>query len=224
MSKRPEILKTDGILHHYSTYSVGSVERAKAELAWMWSASRSADSSIRLWDNAKQVVLDGKAWDVLGFTSPHECLIALLGEKYELIEYGKVHIDKEGTIAEAEQKGRSEMARQMKAENPELGPTAIGRMVGCDKTTVRDALVVGEIVRAEPPPPHLVSKESAADFRKLSTAGQDRVRQGEPLNRVALAEGVRKRLSPLEQAQKAFRRLTREDRDAFDLWRNEQPL
>jgi hypothetical protein len=30
--------------------------------------------------------------------------------------------------------------------------------------------------------------------------------------------------SPLEKAQAAFRRLTRDDRDAFDLWRNEQPL
>ena len=71
-------------------------------------------------------------------------------------------------------------------------------------------------------PDHLTGFESQADFRKLSPAGQDRVRQGEPLNRVALVEGVRKRLSPLEQAQKAFRRLTRDDRDAFDLWRAEQ--
>jgi hypothetical protein len=30
--------------------------------------------------------------------------------------------------------------------------------------------------------------------------------------------------SPLEKAQAAFRRLTKEDRDAFDLWRNEQTL
>ncbi len=29
--------------------------------------------------------------------------------------------------------------------------------------------------------------------------------------------------SPLEKAQAAFRRLTKEDRDAFDLWRHEQP-
>jgi hypothetical protein len=73
-------------------------------------------------------------------------------------------------------------------------------------------------------PDHLHGSNEKADFRKLSTTGQDRVRQGEPLNRVALAEGVRKRLSPLEQAQRTFRRLTKEDRDAFDLWRNEQPL
>jgi len=73
-------------------------------------------------------------------------------------------------------------------------------------------------------PPSLTSKESQADFRKLTPAGQDRVRQGEPLNRVALAEGVRRRPSFLEQAQKAFRRLTKEDRDAFDSWRGGQEL
>lgn len=73
-------------------------------------------------------------------------------------------------------------------------------------------------------PPHITERHAVADFRKLSITGQERVRQGEPLNRVALAEGVRKRLTPLEQIQKAFRRLTREDQDAFDLWRHEQPL
>lgn len=72
-------------------------------------------------------------------------------------------------------------------------------------------------------PAHIAAnKNSKTDFLKLSPTGQEQVRLGEPLNRVALAKGVRKRLSPLEQAQKAFRRLTKEDRDAFDLWRDKQ--
>ena len=72
-------------------------------------------------------------------------------------------------------------------------------------------------------PSHITGNSSQADFRKLSPAGQEQVRQGEPLNRVAIAEGVRNRLSPLQQAQKAFRRLTKEDQNAFGLWLNEQP-
>lgn len=40
----------------------------------------------------------------------------------------------------------------------------------------------------------------------------------------AILAGIIRELSPLEKAQAAFRRLTREDRNAFDLWRNEQPL
>jgi hypothetical protein len=40
----------------------------------------------------------------------------------------------------------------------------------------------------------------------------------------AIRAGIIRELSPLEKAQAAFRRLTKEDRNAFDLWRNEQPL
>jgi len=40
----------------------------------------------------------------------------------------------------------------------------------------------------------------------------------------AILAGIIRELSPLEKAQAAFRRLVKEDRDAFDLWRAEQPL
>ena len=40
----------------------------------------------------------------------------------------------------------------------------------------------------------------------------------------AIRAGIIRELSPLEKAQAAFRRLAKEDRDAFDLWRAEQPL
>ena len=73
-------------------------------------------------------------------------------------------------------------------------------------------------------PTTIKSRTDQADFRRLSDEGREKVWSGEPLNRVAIAEGVRVRLTPLEQAQKAFRKLCREDRDAFDLWRAEQAL
>lgn len=40
----------------------------------------------------------------------------------------------------------------------------------------------------------------------------------------AILAGIIRELSPLEKAQAAFRRLVKEDRDAFDLWRADQPL
>ena len=40
----------------------------------------------------------------------------------------------------------------------------------------------------------------------------------------AILAGIIRELSPLEKAQAAFRRLSKPDRDAFDLWRAEQPL
>jgi hypothetical protein len=167
-----------------------------------------------------------KGWDELGLSTWSEALefFGLDETKWQWLQAGEPVLLDSDSVKQAEQKGRSEMARQAKAENPELGPTAIGRMVGCDKTTVRDALVVGEKIPLEELAPQVKHPRDQADFRKLSPTGQEQVRQGEPLNRVALAEGVRKRISPLEQAQKAFRRLTKEDRDAFDLWRHEQPL
>lgn len=39
----------------------------------------------------------------------------------------------------------------------------------------------------------------------------------------AIRAGIIRELSPLEKAQAAFRRLTREDQNAFGLWLNEQP-
>lgn len=49
-------------------------------------------------------------------------------------------------------------------------------------------------------------------------AGEMSARKG------AILAGIIRELSPLEKAQSAFRRLVKEDRDAFDLWRAEQPL
>ena len=40
----------------------------------------------------------------------------------------------------------------------------------------------------------------------------------------AIRAGIIRELSPLEKAQAAFRRLTKEDQNAFGLWLNEQPL
>lgn len=184
-----------------------------------------AGKARRLLANLR-VLRDQKGWKHIGLEDWEQTLnwFGLTSKQWEWLEAGEPVLTDNDSVEQGIEKGRSEMARQLKAKNPELGPTEIGRMVGCDKTTVRDALVVGGKLPMGESPPHITGNSSQADFRKLSPAGQEQVRQGEPLNRVALAEGVRKRLSPLEQAQKAFRRLTRADRDAFDSWRAEQLL
>jgi hypothetical protein len=190
-----------------------------------WRVKKIAGTARPLLANLR-ILHANKGWDELGLSTWSEALefFGLDETKWQWLQAGEPVLLDSDSVEQATAKGRSEMARQMKAENPELGPTEIGRMVGCDKTTVRDALLVGENIPLEEFPPQVAHPRDQADFRKLTPEGQDRVRQGEPLNRVALAEGVRKRLTPLEQAQKAFRRLTKEDRDAFDLWRHEQPL
>ena len=114
-------------------------------------------------------------------------------------------------VLSGEAKTQTEAAELFDISQPAVSKALKDITEGCDS---QERVII---------PDHLHGDHEKSDFRKLSPAGQDRVRQGEPLNRVALAEGVRKRLSPLEQAQKAFRRLTKEDQNAFGLWLNEQP-
>ena len=68
-------------------------------------------------------------------------------------------------------------------------------------------------------PDHITGNSSQADFRKLSPEGQERVRQEEPLNRVALEEGVRQPPDHLKLAKSHFLKMTAEQRTAFDAWR-----
>ena len=90
--------------------------------------------------------------------------------------------------------------------------------------TTESAKMVPEVV----PPEWMTRKNDRADFKKLLPESQQQVIDRKiKLNRACVQEGIRPapvRLSPLEKAQAAFRRLTREERNAFGLWLNEQPL
>ena len=94
----------------------------------------------------------------------------------------------------------------------------------CAQSTVRDALKVsGKKSESEAmplTPDHLKGHTDRADFPKLSPEGQERVRQKEPLNRVAIAEGVRQPPDHLKLAKSHFLKMTAEQRTAFDEWRS----
>lgn len=184
-----------------------------------------AGKARRLLANLR-VLRDQKGWKHIGLDDWGQTLnwFGLTPKQWEWLEAGEPVLTDNDSVEQGIEKGRSEMARQAKAENPELSTRKIAKEVGCAQSTVRDALNVSGKPSIGSYPTHIQHPRDQADFRKLTPEGQERVRQGEPLNRVAIAEGVRKRLTPLEQIQKAFRRLTKEDRDAFDLWRHEQPL
>ena len=184
-----------------------------------------AGKARRLLANLR-VLRDQKGWKHIGLENWEQTLnwFGLTSKQWDWLEAGEPVLTDNDSVEQGIEKGRSEMARRAKAENPELSTRKIAKEVKCAQSTVRDALKVSGRPSIGNTPTHISHPRDQADFRKLSPTGQEQVRQGEPLNRVAIAEGVRKRLSPLEQAQKAFRRLTREDRNAFALWLNEQPL
>jgi hypothetical protein len=195
---------------------------------WFLGARVGSKSMAQVRWNAKKlltnlrILRDNKGWKHLGLDTWEDALnwFDLTPQKWAWLEAGEPVLTDADSASQGIEKGRSEMARRLKAENPELGPTAIGRMVGCDKTTVRDALAVGEIVPLEEVPPRISHPRDQADFRKLSPEGQERVRQKEPLNRVAIAEGVRQPPDHLKLAKSHFLKMTAEQRTAFDEWRS----
>lgn len=99
---------------------------------------------------------------------------------------------------------------------------ALGKR-GTNQHTKKDK---GEEVTLSPPLERGNSREyltarldrDRPDIAQQVKAGELSARKG------AILAGIIRELSPLEKAQAAFRRLVKEDRDAFDLWRAEQPL
>jgi len=60
-------------------------------------------------------------------------------------------------------------------------------------------------------PDHLKSRTDQADFKKLSPEGRERVRGGESLNKVAIDEGVRRVVPPLDKVMLLLPKLTDEE-------------
>jgi hypothetical protein len=61
-------------------------------------------------------------------------------------------------------------------------------------------------------PDHIAgNRNSQADFRKLSPEGRERVRGGESLNKVAIDEGVRRVVPPLDKVMLLLPKLTDEE-------------
>ena len=185
MSKIPKILQVSGVLYNHTEYPVGSIERAKALFAEMWHSSQLTETVISSWDDAKRRILEERAWEKLGREKPEDVFREIFGEKYELVELGKVHISKDATIQEAEAKGRSRLAAEMVLAEGITQAEAAER-VGISQQAVSKAMNTTEMSHCDIQvviPSHISgNRNSEADFRKLSPEGQERVRQGEPLN------------------------------------------
>ena len=149
-------------------------------------------------------------------------------EQFAWLEAGEPFINDTDTLEVGIAKGKSasEQAAQMVISGEAKTQTEAAELFDISQQAVSKAMrnttescdSQKEVVI----PDHLHGDHEKADFRKLSPEGQERVRQKEPLNRVAIAEGVRIKLSPLERIQAAFTKLSREDREAFTKWFSDQ--
>lgn len=195
-----------------------------------WRVKKIAGTAKPLLANLR-ILQQNKGWKELGLESWPAALefFGLDETKWNWLQAGEPVLLDSDSVEQAEAKGRGRLAAQMVLDGEAKTLQEAADKFEISRQAVHQAkerLSTGSCESQKPVdiPDHLHGDHEKADFRKLSPAGQDRVRAGEPLNRVAVAEGIRRRLSPLEQAQKSFRRLSKEDRDAFDLWRAEQPL
>ncbi len=139
-TKLPEVLRVKGVLYSYTDYPQGSIERAKALFADMWDKSQLTETVISGWDDAKARILKEKAWEKLGYPDPETVLREIFGERYDLVELGKVHLGPDKLVTEAEEEGRRALASH---GNPLAQHGSDGRFVKSEESTEADNVSSG---------------------------------------------------------------------------------
>ena len=231
MSQLPKVLQYKGILTNYKDYEEGTKERAIAFLREMMFYAQHESSLISGWDLLKSHLLIEGPWAVLGFKEVGPCMHEVLGDLYELIEYGKVKLDPKQTVQNAVAVGKAAKARCMRDAYPHLSQEAIAKAVGCSqqyvsKRKMRDEEDTTNRSGSETKvvlPSFIKDNNGKADFRKLSANLQSQViSRTVSLNRACIQAGIRVKLSPLDVAKKAVLALCDEDWQAVKLWRESQ--
>ena len=173
----------------------------------------------------------GDGWKLLGFENWPTALefFGLDETKWNWLQAGEPVLLDSDSVEQAEAKGRGRLAAQMVRDEKITHQEAADR-VGVSRQAVTKAMATesSKLEEKVAIPEWITHFRDRADFPKLSSEGQQLVvTRKSSLNSVCVREGIRPqpvRLSPLELAQKSFRRLSKPDRDAFDSWRAEHPL
>jgi len=205
-TRLPKILQVSGILYNFMEYELGSLERAKALFADMWHKSQLTETVISGWDDAKARILKEKAWEKLGYPDPETVLREIFGERYDLVELGKVHLGPERLVNEAEEEGRRALAghggdrrsEEAKADQDSIGILKIRG--GNNREYLKARLV----------------RDGFHDIVARVEAEEISARAG------AIEAGIITVKTPLERAQAAFTKLSRADREAFTKWFSDQ--
>lgn len=213
---------------------------------WFLGARVGSKSMAQVRWNAKKlltnlrILRDNKGWKHLGLDTWEDALnwFDLTPQKWAWLEAGEPVLTDADSASQGIEKGKSRQAAQMaidaeargeKVSQREAakavglkGHRAVGRQIAKLKSDGEAGTESSQWEKEVPAPDHLSGNSSQADFRKLSPEGQERVRQKEPLNRVAIAEGVRQPPDHLKLAKSHFLKMTAEQRTAFDAWRATQ--
>jgi predicted aminopeptidase len=210
VKKPPELLKHDAILTNWRSYPEGSVERAKAIGLELLATCTNLEATIQLWESKCSIVAKEQAWKPLGLKSREDFIKAVTGRTEKAV---RQKITKRQAI------------RDRRASHPHETQQQTADAVGCSERFVREVVSnrnkVSQSEKLVPVPAWVTNPNQQAAFRKLPAEERDRLealpadeRRG-AVRRAAIAAGIVKVPSVLEQLRKLWAKATDADRQIF---------
>ena len=207
MKKPPELLKHDAILTNWRSYPEGSVERAKAIGMELLATCTNLEATIQLWESKCDIVAKEQAWKPLGLKSREDFIKAVTGRT-------ETAVRKKITKTQA--------IRERRASHPHETQQQTADAVGCSRSMV--ATIVNKSSESEKSltvPEWVTSKDMQAAFRKLLADERARLealpadeRRG-AVRQAAIAAGIVKVPSVLDQLRKLWAKASADDRRSF---------
>lgn len=207
MKKPPELLKHDAILTNWRSYPEGSVERAKAIGLELLATCTNLEATIQLWESKCDIVAKEQAWKPLGLKSREDFIKAVTGRT-------ETAVRKKITKTQA--------IRERRASHPHETQQQTADAVGCSQGLV--AQVISHESQSEQKvitPDWVTNPNLQAQFRKLPADERARLealpedeRRG-AVRQAAIAAGIVKVPSVLDQLRKLWAKATEADRRTF---------
>jgi hypothetical protein len=202
MKNLPTILRHNSILTNWSGYPLGSVERAKALGIEVFSRSNSLEATIDLWRTECELVEKEKPWLPLGLKNKEQYILAVTGKTEKAIQ---LKISKTQAI------------RQRRDKYPDETQQETADAVGCARSLIAMVVNKGSFRTFIDIPDWIKGKADKATFQKLSKSDQDKVRKAGKgsLRGIAIAAGVVKVPTVLEQLHRLWKKATPTERNQF---------
>jgi predicted aminopeptidase len=211
VKKPPELLKHDAILTNWRSYPEGSVERAKAIGLELLATCTNLEATIQLWESKCSIVAKEQAWKPLGLKSREDFIRAVTGRTEKAVR---------------QKITKTQAIRDRRASHPHETQQQTADAVGCSQQMVAkiDRMLTTKSSESETKvvvPEWVTHKDQQAAFRKLPAEERDRLealpadeRRG-AVRRAAIAAGIVKVPSVLEQLRKLWAKASKADRQTF---------
>ena len=210
MKKPPELLKHDAILTNWRSYPEGSVERAKSLGLELLATCTNLEATIQLWESKCDIVAKEQAWKPLGLKSREDFIKAVTGRT-------ETAVRKKITKTQA--------IRERRASHPHETQQQTADAVGCSRKHVVEVMngvtKKSDSDKEVTPPEWVTRRDMQAAFRKLPAEERARLEalpEGErrgAVRQAAIAAGIVKVPSVLDQLRKLWAKASADDRRSF---------